>query len=161
MGDSLPVVDLGSNTVQEVAAGQSHTCVLLTSGDVACWGYNEYGQASLCRQVFFHTALAVRFFLLFGQAALQGKQVYLNLWHLIVRFMVGGNRHAHTRVVPNHRRAMIDEIEGEVAVRATSANRHGLCTLYRLAQAEGTAVVKTVVGVAGDAKRVDTSIPIQ
>ncbi|CAM9187175.1 unnamed protein product [Pylaiella littoralis] len=51
MGDSLPVVDLGSNTVQEVAAGQSHTCVLLTSGDVACWGYNEYGQASRCRQL--------------------------------------------------------------------------------------------------------------
>lgn len=45
MGDKLPAVDLGDNTVQEVAAGQSHTCVLLTSGEVACWGFNFYGQA--------------------------------------------------------------------------------------------------------------------
>lgn len=45
MGDNLPVVDLGINTVQEVAAGQSHTCALLTSGNVSCWGYNAYGQA--------------------------------------------------------------------------------------------------------------------
>ncbi|CAN0434518.1 unnamed protein product [Pylaiella littoralis] len=46
MGDDLPTVNLGNNTAQEVAAGQSHTCVLLTSGNVACWGYNEFGQAS-------------------------------------------------------------------------------------------------------------------
>ncbi|CAN0440080.1 unnamed protein product [Pylaiella littoralis] len=46
MGDNLPAVDLGDNTVGQVAAGQSHTCVLSTSGDVACWGYNGFGQAS-------------------------------------------------------------------------------------------------------------------
>lgn len=46
MGDKLVAVDLGENTVQEVAAGQSHTCVLLTSGEVACFGFNLYGQAS-------------------------------------------------------------------------------------------------------------------
>lgn len=46
MSSNLPEVDLGGNTVLQVAAGQSHTCVLLASGDVACWGFNEYGQAS-------------------------------------------------------------------------------------------------------------------
>lgn len=46
MGDDLVAVDLGDNTVQEVAAGQSHTCVLLTSGNVACFGLNLNGQAS-------------------------------------------------------------------------------------------------------------------
>lgn len=44
MGSALAEVDLGTNTVQDVAAGQSHTCVVLTSGDVACFGYNYYGQ---------------------------------------------------------------------------------------------------------------------
>lgn len=44
MGTDLPVVNLGNNTAQGVAAGQSHTCVLMTSGEVACWGYNLRGQ---------------------------------------------------------------------------------------------------------------------
>lgn len=47
MGGNLVAVNLGENTVQEVAAGQSHTCVLLTSGDVACFGFNLYGQVSV------------------------------------------------------------------------------------------------------------------
>ncbi|CAB1102808.1 unnamed protein product [Ectocarpus sp. CCAP 1310/34] len=47
MSSNLPQVDLGGNTVLQVAAGQSHTCVLLASGDVACWGFNEYGQLGL------------------------------------------------------------------------------------------------------------------
>ncbi|CAM9901226.1 unnamed protein product, partial [Ectocarpus sp. 13 AM-2016] len=47
MSSNLPEVDLGGNTVLQVAAGQSHTCVLLASGDVACWGFNEYGQLGL------------------------------------------------------------------------------------------------------------------
>ena len=51
MGSSLDPVDLDNITVQDVAAGQSHTCVVLTSGDVACWGYNYYGQvkSNRCR----------------------------------------------------------------------------------------------------------------
>lgn len=44
MASALAEVDLGINTVQDVAAGQSHTCVVLTSGGVACFGYNYYGQ---------------------------------------------------------------------------------------------------------------------
>lgn len=44
--DGLVAVDLGDNTAQDVAAGQSHTCVLLTSGAVACFGFNWYGQVS-------------------------------------------------------------------------------------------------------------------
>lgn len=44
MGSALAPVDLGTNTVQDVAAGQSHTCLVLNSGGVACFGYNYYGQ---------------------------------------------------------------------------------------------------------------------
>lgn len=49
MGYALDDVDLGFNTVQDVAAGQSHTCVVLTSGGVACFGYNYYGQVGNMR----------------------------------------------------------------------------------------------------------------
>ena len=30
--------------VQQVAAGENHTCALLNSGEVYCWGSNQYGQ---------------------------------------------------------------------------------------------------------------------
>ena len=30
--------------MQDIVAGQSHTCALLFSGKVRCWGYNGYGQ---------------------------------------------------------------------------------------------------------------------
>ncbi|MCA9689728.1 MAG: hypothetical protein KC636_08965, partial [Myxococcales bacterium] len=33
--------------VVEVAAGQGHTCVLLDTGDVRCWGFNHHGQLGL------------------------------------------------------------------------------------------------------------------
>lgn len=46
MSYSLSAVDLADEGAQAVAAGQSHTCVLLESGEVACWGYNGDGQAS-------------------------------------------------------------------------------------------------------------------
>jgi alpha-tubulin suppressor-like RCC1 family protein len=45
MGESLPVVDLGTErTAVQVACGQSHTCALLDDSSVKCWGYNAYGQ---------------------------------------------------------------------------------------------------------------------
>ena len=45
MGDNLPAVDLGPGRVPaNVSAGMYHTCVLLTSGEVVCWGENEFGQ---------------------------------------------------------------------------------------------------------------------
>ena len=31
-------------TAQSVAAGERHTCALLSSGHIDCWGYNVYGQ---------------------------------------------------------------------------------------------------------------------
>jgi alpha-tubulin suppressor-like RCC1 family protein len=42
---SIPVEvqDLGGTPVKIVAGGE-HTCVLLSSGQIQCWGYNGYGQ---------------------------------------------------------------------------------------------------------------------
>jgi cysteine-rich repeat protein len=48
LGDALAPIDLGTGaTVKLVAAGGSHTCVLLASGSVKCWGYNSNGQLGL------------------------------------------------------------------------------------------------------------------
>jgi len=45
MGDALPAVDLGSGrSAVKVAAGGSHTCVLLDNGDLKCFGLGLYGQ---------------------------------------------------------------------------------------------------------------------
>ncbi|WP_413942848.1 RCC1 domain-containing protein [Bdellovibrio sp. HCB-162] len=45
MGDSLPVVNLGTGrTAVQIAAGNSHTCALLDNSTVKCWGYNGSGQ---------------------------------------------------------------------------------------------------------------------
>lgn len=37
-------VDLGGELVSAVAVADTHTCALLASGDVSCWGRNDYGQ---------------------------------------------------------------------------------------------------------------------
>ncbi len=45
MGDNLPAVDLGTGErAKVVACGADHSCALLESGDVKCWGSNYYGQ---------------------------------------------------------------------------------------------------------------------
>lgn len=45
MGESLPIVNLGAGVIAtEVHAGHSHTCALLSSGRVKCWGRSVYGQ---------------------------------------------------------------------------------------------------------------------
>jgi alpha-tubulin suppressor-like RCC1 family protein len=45
MGANLPFVDLGpGETVVRADCGSGHTCALLTSGGVKCWGYAEFGQ---------------------------------------------------------------------------------------------------------------------
>ena len=45
MGSDLPVVDLGSGrTVEALAVGGDHTCAMLTSNEVICWGANGSGQ---------------------------------------------------------------------------------------------------------------------
>jgi alpha-tubulin suppressor-like RCC1 family protein len=44
MGVFLPPVDLDGSPAVALAAGFAHTCALLASGDVKCWGDNQYGQ---------------------------------------------------------------------------------------------------------------------
>lgn len=46
MGDALPVVNLGEK-VKHLAAGQMHTCAILESGNVKCWGYGSDGRLGL------------------------------------------------------------------------------------------------------------------
>ena len=42
-GEVLPVVGVGS--VKAIAAGYEHTCAILESGQVQCWGQGQFGQA--------------------------------------------------------------------------------------------------------------------
>lgn len=45
LGDNLPAVDLGTGEqARVVACGADHSCALLESGKVKCWGANGYGQ---------------------------------------------------------------------------------------------------------------------
>jgi alpha-tubulin suppressor-like RCC1 family protein len=43
---SLPFVNLGGDA-RQVSAGGKHTCALLQTGAVKCWGANDYGQLGL------------------------------------------------------------------------------------------------------------------
>lgn len=48
MGDSLPVVNLGTNrTALELSASLFHTCARLDNGSVKCWGAGNFGQLGL------------------------------------------------------------------------------------------------------------------
>jgi alpha-tubulin suppressor-like RCC1 family protein len=49
MGDNLPPVDLAPALVQHVAPGAYHTCVLLDTFEVKCWGNNEHGETGTVR----------------------------------------------------------------------------------------------------------------
>lgn len=44
-GDNLPVIKLGTGlTARQVVAGAEHTCALLNTNKVKCWGGNRFGQ---------------------------------------------------------------------------------------------------------------------
>lgn len=47
MGDSLPVVNLGTGKTATAISTNVHTCVVLNDGTVKCWGYNSNGQLGL------------------------------------------------------------------------------------------------------------------
>lgn len=48
MGDDLPYVNLGtSSTVKTMSLGLLHACALMESGDVKCWGENNYAQLGI------------------------------------------------------------------------------------------------------------------
>ncbi len=38
------MVGNAGKSAKALAVGDAHTCALLTTGSVACWGYNGYGQ---------------------------------------------------------------------------------------------------------------------
>lgn len=44
MGDNLAILNLGPYTVLKVVFGDWHACAILASGQVKCWGSNQYGQ---------------------------------------------------------------------------------------------------------------------
>ena len=48
MGDNLEFVDLGNGqSAKAISAGDKHTCVILETDQVKCWGGNEHGQLGL------------------------------------------------------------------------------------------------------------------
>lgn len=45
LGNNLPYINLGTGlTAKQLALGSDHTCVLLSSNGVKCWGRNDFGQ---------------------------------------------------------------------------------------------------------------------
>ncbi|HVW28652.1 MAG TPA: protease pro-enzyme activation domain-containing protein [Polyangiaceae bacterium] len=48
LGDGLPAVDFGTKrTARSIVAGADHTCAILDTGELKCWGKNSVGQLGI------------------------------------------------------------------------------------------------------------------
>lgn len=48
MGDRLPIVNISQqHSIRKITAGDRHTCALLDSNEIKCWGNNDEGQLGL------------------------------------------------------------------------------------------------------------------
>ena len=73
---------LPAGSVAEIAAGGHHTCALLTSGTVVCWGYNGDGELGTGDTIDRYTATAVS-----GLASGERRGYEWVLWISCLRIM--------------------------------------------------------------------------
>jgi cysteine-rich repeat protein len=93
MGDDESLSALASVSVPpaiQVDLGERHTCARVGSGEVRCWGANDYGQLGYA-----NTLVPVLEMLLPGEAVNIGassSRLTLGYWHACVSFVDGGSR---------------------------------------------------------------------